>query len=130
MHEPPIILIIDDDPQVVKLFGQKLTGAGFEVKEAFSGKDGYETAKVEKPDLIILDLRMPVWDGIETLSQLKKDAETKDLKVIVVSSWNDWWTMKVSKEDFKTMGALDFIDKSIDLDKLVLTCRSIINEPH
>lgn len=127
MHEPPLILIVDDDPQLSDLFSTKLAAAGFAVKKAFNGKEGYEAARSQKPDLIILDLKMPVWDGAETLAKLHEDEETKDIKVVILSSFNDWSAIKMDKAAAEALGAIDFLEKGIDLNELVARCRSILN---
>ena len=124
MHKPPLILIVDDDRQLVDLFSAKLTASGFAASKAYDGKEGYELAKKEKPDLILLDLRMPVMNGVETLAKLKEDPLTKDIKVIILSVFNDWSKMKMDPITAKAIGAKDFIEKDVDLDDLVGRLRS------
>lgn len=126
MHNPPLILLVDDDSQLIDLFYAKLTGAGFTVKKAYNGKDGFDLAKTEKPDLILLDLKMPVMDGAETLKKLHDDPETKDLKVIILSSFNDWSEIKLTQATAQALGAVDFIEKGIDLDELVKRVRGLL----
>lgn len=77
------ILVIDDDPQIRKLFKRKLSFEGYEVLEAFNGKDGVKLYRRELPDLVITDLVMPEKEGIEVITELKKDHP--EVKIIAVS---------------------------------------------
>jgi two-component system, cell cycle response regulator len=126
MKNSPSILIVDDDSQLVDLFYAKLTGAGFTVKKTYNGKEGYAAAKAENPDLILLDLKMPVMDGAETLGKLHADPDTKNVKVVILSSFNDWSAIKMTEETAKALGAVDFFEKGIDLDELVKKIRSLV----
>ena len=121
------ILIIDDDPQLTDLFYAKLSSSGFEVSKAFNGEEGYKLAKTFKPDLILLDLKMPVWDGAETLSHLRKDPETENTKVIILSSFNDWSAIQMDGKSAQALGAIDFFPKGMDLEELVFRIKKIIS---
>jgi two-component system alkaline phosphatase synthesis response regulator PhoP len=127
MRNPPLILLVDDDAQLIDLFYAKLTTEGFMVKKAYNGKEGFELAKSEKPDLILLDLKMPVMDGTETLKKLHEDPETKDLKVIILSSFNDWSQIKLTPATARALGAIDFIEKGIDLNELTKKIKSLLS---
>lgn len=126
MHTPPLILLVDDDSQLVDLFYAKLTSAGFAVTRTYNGKEGCEAAKRGKPDLILLDLKMPVMDGAEALQKLHDDPETKDTKVVILSSFNDWSAIKMTKETAQALGAVDFVEKGIELNELVSKIHSLL----
>ncbi|OHB22884.1 MAG: hypothetical protein A2939_04140 [Parcubacteria group bacterium RIFCSPLOWO2_01_FULL_48_18] len=120
MHNPPLILLIDDEAQIRDLYSTKLQSAGFEIVQAVNGMIGFELAKQKNPDLILLDMRMPVMDGAETIMKLKEDPATKDLKVIFLTALSDRpehisTDVKAAKE----VGALDYFKKDIDLNELV-----------
>ncbi len=119
MNNPPKILIIDDDSQLSDLFYTKLIAENFVGLKAFNGKEGLEIAKKEKPDLILLDLKMPIMDGAETLGKLHEDKDTSEIPVFILSSFNDWSAIKMSPETAKALGAKDFFEKGIDLNLLV-----------
>ncbi len=122
----PIILIIDDDISLSEVLATKLNGSGFSSLEARDGKEGIEIAKKEKPDLILLDLRMPKMDGAEVLAELKKDSSTKKIKVLLLTLFNEISTMKLTKEAANKLGAFDFLEKTIDLDELVTRVRAAL----
>jgi len=79
------ILAVDDQPQIVRLIQVNLQKAGFEVLTAFDGEEGLRKVHEEKPDLVILDVIMPKRDGFEVLREIKSNAETRHLPVIMLT---------------------------------------------
>lgn len=78
------ILIIDDDPQYTEAISILLESTGYNVLKASDGSKGFNSAKKEKPDLIILDVMMArTTEGFDTARKLKKDKNTKDIPVII-----------------------------------------------
>lgn len=80
------ILIIEDELSYLRLLRDQLTQRGYEVIEATDGKEGLATAKLQHPDLILLDIRMPVMNGMIMLDELRKDAYGKLAKVIILTN--------------------------------------------
>ena len=80
------ILLIEDEPIFQKTVGQFLEKEGFQTQSALDGQVGLALAKKFKPDLILLDLILPKKDGFEVLKELKKDATTKDIPVIILTN--------------------------------------------
>lgn len=80
------VLIIDDEKDLVDTLAFRLKANGFEVSAAFDGSAGVEKAKKENPDLIILDLMMPVMDGLEAAKRLKADTVTAMIPIIVLTA--------------------------------------------
>lgn len=81
------VLIIDDDPDFVKSTGTVLKSGGYEVVEAYSGKEGLEKSKTEKPDLYIIDLMMETYsEGSNIVKALTDDEETKEKPRIMITS--------------------------------------------
>jgi len=83
---PKKILLIDDERDLVDTLAFRLKANGFEVSSAFDGSSGVEKAKKENPDLIILDLMMPVMDGLEAARELKADKVTSMIPIIVLTA--------------------------------------------
>jgi len=130
MHTPPLILLIDDEAQIRDLYSTKLTAAGFDVVQAVNGLSGYELAKEKKPDLILLDMRMPVMDGAETISKLKDDPVTKDIDVIFLTGLSDRpEAIETDVKAAREVGAVDYIKKGIDLNEIVKTVRKYLGPP-
>ena len=82
----PKVLIVEDDPPIRQLYVMKLGGAGYQIAEATDGVEGLEQAEKFKPDLILLDLRMPVMTGQEMLKKLRETDWGKNMLVIVLTN--------------------------------------------
>ena len=83
------ILIIEDEPDIREAMAEAVADAGFIVFTAENGAVGLKTAIAQKPDVILLDIVMPVLDGHETLKKLRQDPWGKDVKVIMLTSMDD-----------------------------------------
>ncbi|OGZ02607.1 MAG: hypothetical protein A2946_01595 [Candidatus Liptonbacteria bacterium RIFCSPLOWO2_01_FULL_53_13] len=126
MHNPPLILIVDDMPSFLEIFGEKLKGAGFAVETAPNGEEGIKRAKEIQPDLILMDVRMPVMNGTDAVVKLKDDEATKNLRVIFLTELGDprEEVQAVNRKFAQELGAVDYVKKSVDLDVLVAKVKS------
>lgn len=116
--KPPTILVIEDDKGTQELLTLHLTRAGYKVLHAVDGVEGIERAKNEKPFIILLDIMLPMKDGWEVLQELKSDAETKNIPVIINSIVNN-------KELGFTLGAADYLVKPLGKDALLKSIKEI-----
>jgi CheY-like chemotaxis protein len=80
------LLLVDDEPLVIKILKRRLESKHFIVITASNGQEAIEKARVDKPDVIILDVSMPEMDGPTACKQLKKDPETKAIPVIMFTA--------------------------------------------
>ena len=114
MSQKAKILIVDDEPFNVDVLQQELDELEYHIITASNGKEALEQIKKHQPDLILLDLMMPVLDGFAVLSEIKGDNSLRDIPVIIVSAADD------SKSIVKGIkqGADDYITKPIDADHL------------
>lgn len=108
------ILIVEDDENNRILMRDILRYYGYEVIEAVDGREGIEKAKEHKPELIFMDLQMPVMNGFETLKILRDDPDTKGIKIIAVTSF----AMKGDREKALEAGFDDYIAKPINTRQL------------
>src|SRR5947209_1677893 len=81
-----IILVVDDDPNVVRLVSINLTQEGYSVRTAADGAEALASIAQARPDLVILDVMMPVMDGFEALKRLKADAELAEIPIIMLTA--------------------------------------------
>jgi DNA-binding response OmpR family regulator len=80
------ILAVDDEPHILKLVSFSLQAGGLEVIEARDGVAALEIAEAEQPDLILMDVMMPVLDGYESCRRLKENPATKDIPVVMLTA--------------------------------------------
>lgn len=103
------VLLVDDDPLVIRMYQNKLSQEGYEVETAFNGEEAITKIRRKKPDIILLDVMMPKMNGVETLKTLKGDPETKSIPVIILTNLGD---KSEDIENAKKLGALDYLVKS------------------
>lgn len=82
----PKILIVEDEPAIAGMYRFKLEKEGYEVRCAYNGEEGLELAKKFNPDLILLDLRMPIMSGDEMLEKLRATDWGKSIRVVVLTN--------------------------------------------
>jgi two-component system alkaline phosphatase synthesis response regulator PhoP len=116
------ILVVDDEVYILHILEFSLGAEGFEVITANNGELAVEKAKQEQPDLIVLDIMMPVLDGYETLRQLKREQETKDIPVILLTAKG----RDVDKRLGFEVGATDYIVKPFSPSRLIERIEEII----
>ena len=83
------ILIIDDERAIVKVLVSRLTMHGFEVDSAGDGESGFEKTRKFTPDVILMDISMPGWNGIETAKRLKDNPGTADIPIIFLTALSE-----------------------------------------
>lgn len=118
------ILVVDDEPDILKLIKVNLEIEGFEVFTAESGWDGIEVVKKNEIDVIILDVMMPDINGYQVCQYLKEDKAYKDIPIIIL-------TAKVRKSDqfwSKKIGASLYLTKPFEPTYLVEKVREILKE--
>ena len=117
------ILIIEDELAYVNLLRDKLE-ADYEVLEASDGQKGLKLAIKNKPDLILLDIRMPIMDGMTMLGELRKDAYGKNAKVILLTNLeaND----TILKQVVKDQPVYYFVKSDVKLDDLLKKIKELL----
>ncbi len=89
MKQRPKVLLVDDDVDLVKVMRGALESKAYEVIVAYNGQEGLEKAKKEKPDLVVLDIMMPVVDGFIFASEFRKDPSLAKVPVIALTSFSE-----------------------------------------
>ena len=109
---PVKILIVDDEKDFVEMFSLRLTGQGEKVSTAYSGQDALDLLKKTQIDVVILDIRMPGMDGIETLKRIKADHPL--VEVIMLTGHG---STETAVEGMKA-GAFDYLMKPADFEDI------------
>ncbi len=123
-HAKPKILLIDDSPDNLLILGDILTESGYEVLFAESGRSGLERARFVKPDLILMDVRMPGIDGLTTCRTFK-ESDIRDIPVILMSAQRGG-TLRQEAID---AGSLDCWEKPLSPEFLRETLKTILPLP-
>jgi DNA-binding response OmpR family regulator len=113
------VLVVDDDPVIVRLLEVNFEMEGFAVRTAADGLEGLESAKAQHPDVIVSDVMMPRMDGLQLVNELKADPATASIPVILLSA-------KAQADDVRAgieAGADDYVTKPFEpldlLDRVV-----------
>ena len=114
------ILVVDDDPMVVKVLRHPLERAGYQVDVAYNGLEALQRVKERQPDLIILDILMPLLDGFKVARFLKFDRRFKDIPIIILTSRATEGERKMGEQ----VGANEFLFKPLKLPQIMdLVCK-------
>jgi two-component system alkaline phosphatase synthesis response regulator PhoP len=128
MADNKLILLVDDDPDFVEAVKVILENGGYDVNVAYDGKEGLEAAAAQKPDLIVLDVMMPVMNGHEACAQFKGDAETKEIPIILLTAVADRVTTSTyTHRDMLESEAEDYMPKPVEPDELLERIKSWLN---
>jgi CheY-like chemotaxis protein len=111
----PKILLVEDNEMNRDMLSRRLIRNSFEVVIAVNGKEGVDMAKSEKPDLILMDMSLPVMDGWEATRTIKADAATRSIPVIALTAH----AMESDRERALQAGCDDFDTKPIELPRLL-----------
>lgn len=109
-QKKPLILVVDDTTKNIQVLGAMLHGKGYNISIATSGKEALESVKIKAPDLILLDIQMPVMDGFEVCKILKSNSDTKEIPVIFLTAVTESEKIVHGFE----LGAVDYITKPLN----------------
>lgn len=120
------ILIVEDELAYLKLLNTQLTQNGYTVIEATNGEIGLEKVKKEMPDLILLDIRMPVMDGMTMLDKLHKEEKIKNTKVIMLTNIEP--DDKIIGKVVNDQPAYYFVKSDIQVNDLLEKIKELLGE--
>lgn len=118
------ILSIEDDPDVQHLLGLALHQEGYEIHYAFTGPEGYEKVLSLNPDIVLLDMMLPGWNGVEVLRRVRANKAVSDVPVIVVTAYSE--DPAFVEGSLKTLGIVEYIRKPLVLDDLLRLIRRVL----
>lgn len=117
------VCIIDDEDYIRDIYSVKFKGEGFDVIDAANGEDGLKLMREERPDIILLDMQMPIKNGFDVLADMKEDKTIADIPVIILSNVDDEKSViKVGNFEtrFYLIKALNSPQKVVDVVREVL----------
>lgn len=118
------ILIVEDELAYLNLLCNQLTAKGYKVIEAINGKIGLAKAKKEKPDLILLDIRMPVMDGMTMLNLLRQEKTIKSTKVIMLTNLEP--SDKILEAAIKDQPTYYFVKSDMQFSELLTKIKELL----
>jgi CheY-like chemotaxis protein len=119
----PVVLVVDDDKAIVELLSRTLKQRGHAVMAAFDGREAMAALSRQRPDAILLDLKMPVMDGYEVLEALKHDPATADIPVVIMSAYR----FDQARADTLKLAAAR-VCKPFDVEDFVTQVEAVITE--
>ena len=118
------VLIIDDSNTSLVLLESLLKRYGYKVISASNGMQGLDLLKKNTPDLIFLDLKMPVLDGFEFLEKVRKNGDYINIPIVILSAATDSESIKRGVE----LGVTDYLSKPLDPEKVIELTKSILSD--
>lgn len=120
--EPPRILVVDDDPTLCRLYEQFLKEEGYETITAANGADALSVLVEKQPDLVVLDVMMPVLDGVSVAKLMRENPATEGIPILLVSAspFLPQWAKKANVQSQ--------LSKPFDLDRFLLEVRRLMTQ--
>jgi two-component system, cell cycle response regulator DivK len=119
------VLYVEDAEVIRDTVSRLLEVYGYEVAYAKNGQEGVEKVLSWKPDVVLMDLRMPIMDGYKAIQEIKFDPRTRHIPVFVVSAWSS----KKERDQAKLAGADEFFVKPPDLNRLIEAIENAVANP-
>ncbi len=123
-HRPQRVLIVDDSSDIREMWRLWLTFWGFQVDEAQNGHEALDRARSHRPDLVLMDLWMPVLDGLAATERLKADPATAQVPVLALSAY----TLPSAVDRALAAGCDSFLPKPVDPDHLLEKIRQMFGQ--
>ena len=119
------ILIVEDEQSLVDVLTYNLTREGYEVEVALDGRDGLQRARTLLPDLVVLDLMLPLIDGLEVCRRLRADTTTQHIRILILTARAD----EIDEIVGFHMGADDYVVKPFKLKPLIQRIKALLRRP-
>jgi DNA-binding response OmpR family regulator len=119
------LLIVEDDPDILKLLQTTLTFKGYRVITAKNGRDGLEIIRSERPAVVIADIMMPKLDGFGLVHRMRINPETRDIPVVFITAT---YVAPEDREFALNIGATRFIQKPVDFEKFLATIADVLEK--
>ncbi len=119
----PKILLVDDEEPNRDFLSRRLAKRGYVVVEAVNGVDACEKAASERPDLILMDVNMPVLDGLQATQQIRSNPDTRHIPIIALTAL----AMAGDRERLLQAGCDDYESKPIELPQLLTKIQTLLN---
>ena len=120
------LLIVEDDPDILKLLDATLTFKGYRVITAHNGKEGLEAIQKKRPALVIADIMMPTLDGFGLVHRMRINPQTRDIPVVFITAT---YVAREDRDFALSFGATRFMQKPLDLEKFLAIIGELLEQP-
>jgi len=120
------LLIVEDDPDILKLLDATLTFKGYRVITAHNGKEGLKAMQEKHPALVIADIMMPQLDGFGLVHRMRINPQTRDIPVVFITAT---YVAREDRDFALSIGATRFMQKPIDLEKFLAIIGELLEQP-
>lgn len=117
------ILLVEDNEMIRDMLSERLARKGFDVQKAIDGAQGVEVAKAEVPDLILMDMSLPVMDGWQAAGHLKANSQTRAIPIIALTAH----AIAGDREKTLAAGCDDYTTKPVDFPQLLTKIQSLLD---
>lgn len=119
------VLVVEDEPDIMRIITHALTASGYQVIHAYGGDDAIRKVKAQMPDLVLADLAMPKVSGVDVIQSIKKDPETQHIPILAVTAhmWDG------TAQSAGQVGATAFISKPFNMKQLLLAVQKYLPNP-
>lgn len=118
-----LILVVDDEKDIVEIVCEILQEAGFETEEAYDGQQALEAIALKRPDGVVLDIKMPVIDGLEVVRRLRQNPQHYSMPVVVLTATQ---VIEEMKEKFEKLRVSSWLSKPFEPEVLVAAVRKAV----
>lgn len=122
------VLSVEDDHDLQRLLALALADGEFEAHFAYTGPEGYDSAVLLKPGIILCDLMLPGYGGQELIRKLKENPRTRDIPVVVVTAYYD--SASLVESEIRKLGVIEYVRKPVRCGDLLLLLRKIAAASH
>lgn len=120
-----LILVVDDEKDIVEIVCEILQDAGFETEQAYDGQQALEAVALKRPDGIVLDIKMPVIDGLEVIRRLRQDPQHHAIPVVVLTATQ---VIQEMKEKFEKLRVARWLSKPFEPEVLVAAVKEAVGQ--
>ncbi len=127
----PFVLVVDDEPDFCEIFSTKLSSMGFRVEIAQNGQMALDKMASAVPDIVLMDVRMPVMDGPTTLLKMRENPKLKDVKVVFLTNLGDpqFEVQEINRKFSADFGAQGYFKKTDDLTVVGDKIKELLQRP-
>ena len=117
------LLVVEDDPDILRLLDATLTFRGYRVITARNGKEGLDVIQAKRPAIVVADIMMPKLDGFGLVHRIRINPETRDIPVVFITAT---YVTREDQEFALNIGATRFLQKPVDLEKFLITIAELL----